>query len=236
MSDLKNFPSANHLLAVLSDSDRELLYPYLETVELQFKQDLEFPNTPVENVYFPESGVISTVLRSHDEQVEVGLIGREGVTGLSILLGTDSSPNSVYVQVAGQGSRISAADFRSAIEQSDSLRAILLKYVQIFLLQASQTALANARFKIEERLARWLLMADDRLDAPLIPLTHEFLSIMLGTRRAGVTDALHALEGRGLIKTDRGQIGIIDREGLLEWANGCYGVPEKEYRRLIGDA
>jgi CRP-like cAMP-binding protein len=99
--------------------------------------------------------------------------------------------------------------------------------------QASQTAFANARFKIEQRLACWILRTDDRIDSHLIPLTHEFLSIMLGVRRAGVTDAIHALQGRGLIKTDPGQIEVIDRDGLIEWANGCYGVPEPEYRRLI---
>src|SRR5437763_9693429 len=110
---------------------------------------------------------------------------------------------------------------------------MLLRYVQVFLIQASQTVVANARFKIEERLARWILMADDRVDTPVIALTHEFLSIMLGVRRAGVTDAIHALEGRGLIRGDRGEIRITDRKGLVEWADGCYGVPEREYRRLI---
>ena len=235
MANFENFSSSNRLLAALSDSDRELLYPHLETVELAVKDDIELPNAPIENVYFPESGMISTVSGIEEEQVEVGVIGREGVTGLPILLGADSSPNQAYVQIAGQARRIDVDHLRNAVGQSDSLRAMLLRYVQVFLIQTSQTAFANARFKIEERLGRWILMADDRNDAPLIPLTHEFLSLMLGVRRAGVTDALHALEGRGLVKTERGQIRILDRDGLIECANGCYGVPEREYRRLIGD-
>jgi CRP-like cAMP-binding protein len=169
-----------------------------------------------------------------DDQIEVGMTGREGVTGLPILLGSDRSPNKTYVQVAGHGRRIKADDLRQAMDESSSLRALLLNFVQFFLIQASQTALANARFKIEERLARWLLMAQDRVDLPAMPLTHEFLSIMLGVRRAGVTDAIHALVGRGMIRSERGQIEVIDRQSLIEWANGCYGVPEREYERLFG--
>jgi CRP-like cAMP-binding protein len=164
------------------------------------------------------------------------MTGREGVTGLPILLGSDRSPNWTFVQVAGHARRMEADDLREAMEQSGSLRALLLNFVQFFPIQTSQTALANARFKIEERLARWLLMAQDRLDLPLMPLTHEFLSVMLGVRRAGVADAIHALEGRGMIRSERGQIEVIDREGMIEWADGCYGVPEREYERLLGSA
>ena len=167
MPDLGNLPLSNLLLAALSESDHELLYPHLEPVEIALKQDIELPNASIENVYFPESGMVSTVSGSEDGNVEVGLIGREGVNGVPILLGADSSPNKVYVQVAGRALRIGADDFRNAVEQSESLRSMLLRYVQVFLIQASQTALANARFKIEERLARWILMADDRVDTPL---------------------------------------------------------------------
>lgn len=234
MAQLSNYPSSNRLLAALSDSDREFLDPHLDIVEMPVKFECEVSDEPIEHVYFPESGIISTINGRGDDLIEVGMTGREGVTGLPILLGSDRSPNQTYVQVAGHARRINADHLRHAIEQSGSLRALLLNFVQFVLIQTRQTALANARFKIEERLARWVLMAQDRVDLPLIPLTHEFLSIMLGVRRAGVTDAIHALVGRGMIRADRGQIEVIDRAALIEWANGCYGVPEREYERLIG--
>jgi CRP-like cAMP-binding protein len=234
MFDTQSLSSSNRLLGALSHNDRDLLAPSLEIVELEIKQDIEVPKTAIENVYFPESCIVSCVNGSEEEHVEVGVIGREGMTGLAVVLGTDRWPNRSYVQVAGKALRITADNLRRAMGESDSLRSLLLRYVQTFLIQASQTALANARFKIEERLARWILMSDDRLNLPAMPLTHEFLSIMLGVRRAGVTDAIHALVGRGLIKSDRGLIQVIDRDGLIEWANGCYGVPEQEYQHLIG--
>jgi CRP-like cAMP-binding protein len=138
------------------------------------------------------------------------------------------------MQVAGNGHRIASDAFRDAMDRSRTLHGLFLKFVQVFMIQLTQTAVANGRSKIEERLARWLLMADDRLDTADMPLTHEFMSMMLGVRRAGVTDAVHALAGHGLIRADRGNIQIIDREGLSESANGCYGQPEREYKRLIG--
>jgi CRP-like cAMP-binding protein len=138
------------------------------------------------------------------------------------------------MQVAGHGYRIGAQPFREAISGSSTLHALLLRFVQVFMIQITQTAVSNGRSNIEERLARWLVMVKDRVDTPGLPLTHEFISIMLGVRRAGVTDAIHVLAGRGLIRADRGNIHIIDRDGLIEGANGCYGEPEREYSRLIG--
>jgi CRP-like cAMP-binding protein len=231
-----SFSPSNRLLRAMSDEDRELLRPLLEPVELERDKDIETPHELIRQVYFLESGIASTVGGNHggnDQPIEVGLIGREGVTGVSLILGDDRSPYSMYMQAAGSGHRIEAEDFRTAIAASSTLHALLLKFVQVFVTQITQTAVANGRSKIEERLARWLLMADDRLDTPELPLTHEFLSVMLGVRRAGVTDAVHALTQRGLIKAERGNISIIDREGLIEHANGCYGMPEREYRRLI---
>jgi CRP-like cAMP-binding protein len=230
-------PYSNKLLRILSVGDRELLQRHLEPIELERDKDLEEPKEPVRYVYFPESGIASAVGGTsgvnNDRPIEVGLIGREGVTGIPLILGNHHSTHSIYMQVAGHGHRISGEAFRNAITASRTLHWLLLKFVQVFMTQITQTAVANGRSKIEERLARWVLMADDRVDAAGLPLTHEFLSIMLGVRRAGVTDAIHALAGRGLIRSDRGNIHVIDREGLLDCANGCYGMPESEYRRLF---
>jgi CRP-like cAMP-binding protein len=238
MSELSfSFAPSNKLLRALSEEDRELLRPDLEALELARDQDLEKPHEPIREVYFLESGIASTVGGDHggnDRPIEVGLIGREGVTGLPLILGDHLATHSIYMQVVGEGHRIAAQPFREALATSPTLHGLLLRFVQIFMIQLTQTAIANGRSKIEERLARWLLMADDRVDTSDLPLTHEFISMMLGVRRAGVTDAVHALAGRGFIKAVRGNIQIIDRDGLAENANGCYGEPEREYQRLIG--
>jgi CRP-like cAMP-binding protein len=150
-----------------------------------------------------------------------------------VVLGDDRSPHETMVQVSGEAMRLPAADLRHAMDASPTLRNLLLRYSQAFMIQTSHTALANGRAKLEERLARWLLMAHDRIDGDELPLVHEFLAVMLGVRRAGVTVALHILEGQALIGARRGKIIVLDRQGLEEAANGIYGVPEREYERLM---
>src|SRR5882672_7391288 len=170
----------NLILASLSSADLGLLLPNLEPVVLALRYVLEIPNKRVDAVYFPESGFASVVAgQAKQAEVEVGLVGREGMTGLTIVLGNHSSPHSTYMQV--------------------------------FMVQTAHTAIANARAKIDERLARWILMADDRLDGNSLPLTHEFLALMLGVRRAGVTEAIHVLEAEKLIQSARGQIVVLNR-------------------------
>lgn len=169
-----------------------------------------------------------------DQRVEVGLIGREGISGMAVIMGGDRSPHATNVQLAGAGHRIGASALRDGMRTSATLRGLLLSFAHVFMVQTAQTALANGRATLEERLARWLLMGHDRINGDQLPLTHEFLSVMLGVRRAGVTVALHALESRGLIQTKREQILVADRAGLERIARDSYGVPEAEYRRLIG--
>lgn len=227
-------PFSNRLCVVMSEGDRALLAKSFEAVELTLRQNIERPNEAIKHVYFPESGFISVVAKSGSRGVEAGLIGREGMTGHVILMGNHRSPNECYVQSAGKAQRMAVEDLRSAMAASASLRALLLRFAQTFMIQVTHTALANGRAKIEERLARWLLMAQDRLAPDDIKLTHEFLALMLGVRRPGVTDVVNELEGKGLIRAQRGNIKIVDREGLEETAGVIYGVPEAEYRRLIG--
>jgi CRP-like cAMP-binding protein len=228
-------PSPNLLLASLSSSDRGLLRAHLEPVTLAFRQVLEQPDKRVDTVYFPEAGFASVVaIQSDQTQVEVGLIGREGMTGLTIVLGNHRAPHSTYMQAAGRGQCIKTPALRKAMQASPSLRGVLLKYVQVFMVQTAHTAVSNARAKLEQRLARWILMAHDRLDGVSLPLTHEFLSLMLGVRRAGVTEALQALEGLKLIRSGRGQIVVLNRKGIERKAGDAYGAPEAEFRRLIG--
>jgi CRP-like cAMP-binding protein len=230
-------PSPNLLLASLSPSDRGLLQPHLETVTLSLRQVLETPDKRVVAVYFPEAGFASVVaVQADDTRVEVGLIGREGMTGLTVVLGNHRAPHETYMQAAGRGQCIKTPALRKAMQASASLQGLLLKYVQVFMMQTAHTAVANARAKIEERLTRWILMAHDRLDGTSLPLTHEFLSLMLGVRRAGVTEALHALEALKLIRSGRGQIVVLNRKGIERKAGEAYGAPEAEFRRLLGGA
>jgi CRP-like cAMP-binding protein len=171
------------------------------------------PNRRIEAIYFPESGIVSVVaVQSDKTQVEVGLIGREGMTGMPIVLGDDRTPHSSYVQAAGEAQCMAALDLANAMGKSQFLRDLLLKYVQAFGVQTTHTAICNARSRLDQRLARWLLMAHDRLDDDHLPLTHEFLSRMLGVRRAGVTEALQALKTQGLVASNRGQVTMQDRK------------------------
>jgi CRP-like cAMP-binding protein len=232
---LARSPSRNRLLASLSEADFGLLQANLEPVTLELYKALEKPNRRIDHAYFIEAGFASVVgIQAKETKVEVGLIGHEGMTGISIVLGDHRSPDSTYIQVAGHGQRIDASALREAIHDSHSLQLLLLKYARAFMVQTTHTAISNARAKLNERLARWILMADDRVDGNRLPLTHEFLSLMLGVRRAGVTEALHALERQRLIKASRGEITIRDRKGIERRAGQSYGVPEAEFRRLIG--
>jgi len=223
----------NQLLQSLSAADLAMLEPHLVRQEFPLRMEFEKANRPVTAVYFPEHGIGSVVARTGAEEVEVGVIGRDGMTGHVVMLGNDRSPHSVFMQVAGGGLCMSADALRNATEESPTLRRLLLRYIQAFGIQTAHTALANARGNLEERLARWLLMAHDRLDGDELLLKHSFLSLMLGVRRAGVTLALRELASAGLIETKRGCIVIVDREGLEAEAKGMYGTPEREYRRLM---
>jgi CRP-like cAMP-binding protein len=218
--------SKNLILSRLADDDAALLKPDLEPVELPLREVLETPDKPIPHAYFIEYGLGSIVATNGHKRLEVGLIGCEGMTGLSIVLGNGRSSNETFMQVSGHGQRIAADALRTAISQSRSLERVLLTFVHSFLNQTATTALANGTATLEERLARWLLMANDRLRGDEVPLTHEFLSLMLGVRRAGVTVALNYLEQRALIRMARKQIVITDRAGLKAAANGTYHEPE----------
>lgn len=215
--------SSNRILSRLSAADLALLEPHLQSIDLPVHRPLEGRNKRIDHVYFIEAGFASVVADgSGKPSIEIGIIGREGMTGLAIVMGQQRASHDTYVQVAGKGQRISADKLREADERSNTLHRAMLHYAHAFLLQATTTALANGRSKIEERLARWLLMAHDRVGDDRLPLTHEFLSLMLGVRRSGVTTALQALEKKGLISRNRGNVVILDRKGLQKQSNGTY--------------
>ena len=189
--------SRNRLLAALSPKDRALLAPLLEPVDLNVRQILEAPNEPVSHVYFVQSGMVSIVSSAKpSHRIEVGMVGCEGMTGLSILLGGDRSANEAQVQSPGSALRISAKSLGEMVTASRTLTATLLRYAQVFTVQSTQTALANGRGRLHERLARWLLMWHDRIEGDDLIITHVFLALLLGVRRPSITDTLHKLEGK----------------------------------------
>ena len=227
-------PNRNRLLAGLSEGDLGLLKPHLEPLPVEVRHSIEEINKPIKYIYFPEEGIISVVAAGTDgKEIEVGLIGREGMTGIVVVMGNHRAPHKVYVQVRGHAQRMNVAPLREALEASATLRPFLLKFAQAFMVQTSHTAIANGRGTLDQRLARWLLMARDRLDGNELPLTHEFLSLMLGVRRPGVTEAVQKLEERGVIGANRGHILLRDRKGLEKVAGGFYGAPEAELKRLL---
>jgi len=227
-------PMSNQLLSFLSPKDRNLLIPNLKRIPLVLRQSLEKANQAIENVYFPEDGIASVVGDSKSSgEIEIGIIGKEGMTGLMVVMGNDRSPYNTFVQVAGSALVLSARNLRSAMKKSPTLRDLLLHNVQVFMIQTSQTALANAATLLSQRLGRWLLMVEDRLSTKEIPLTQEFLAMMLGVQRSGVSIALADLKSRGLISSKRRLILILNRSALEKFTNGSYGVAEAEYKRRV---
>lgn len=225
----------NRLLSKLTATDFALLAPHLEPCALERDYVLIAPDKPIEQVYFIESGMVSVVAEKRDgRSIEVGVYGRDGMSGSSLLLDSDRTPHHHYMQIEGSGFRLGAAQFLRIVEQSSALRNILLRFVHVFMTQTAQSALVNGSSVIEERLARWILMCHDRLDGDEFAITHDFLSMMLGVRRSSVTDAIHLLESTQLIKAERGRVKVLNRPNLEYAAAASYGVPEAEYRRLIG--
>jgi CRP-like cAMP-binding protein len=218
--------SRNDLLGALSAAQLLPIKEYLEPVSLKLRDVLEKAGKPIQHVYFPFSGLASIVAHNKDRGLEVGLIGKEGMSGIAVLLGGKSAPTETFIQVEGDGVRLPVAKLREALEEDRAMERHFLKYAYSFLYQTMNVALSNGTASVEERLARWLLMANDRLGDDRVPLTHEFLSLMLGVRRAGVTVALNLLERKAMIQLARGEIVITDREGLEASANGTYHAPE----------
>lgn len=237
MAHVQQSAVRNRLLKAMTAEDFARLQPHLELVDLQSGQTLTRPNAPTEHFHFIETGVASITSEGANGRVEIGIVGREGVVGATpVLLGADRVPYDHFIQVPGTALRIDAEIVSAAVEVSPSLRKLLLRYILTELIQTRQTAFVNASHEIEARLARWLLMCHDRVDGDELLLKHEFLSMMLGVRRAGVSLAMQQLEGAGRIRAKRGRVTVLDRKLLEEMADGGYGTPEAEYARLIEGA
>ena len=225
----------NYLLSKMPAEDFAILQPHLHAVPFTKDMLVEENDAPFEHIFFPNTGVTSIMaITQAGDRVEAGLFGREGMSGMPILLGADRSPLKTIIQVPGEGYRMDVSALRDAIEQSRPLHAYLLKFCQAMAAQTAFTTLANVTHPVEVRLARWLLMVHDRTDGDDVNLTHEYMAVMLAVRRPSVTTALHILEGNHFIKATRGIVTMRDRGGLEDFSDGSYGRPEAEYNRLIG--
>jgi CRP-like cAMP-binding protein len=226
----------NRLLGLLRPGDYERLRPNLQRIPLEYRQSLYRAHKPIGFVYFIETGVGSLVnTMANGEAAEVGTIGNEGMVGLPLVLGDDRAPTSVYVQVPGSGLRMKATLFKKELAQSASMRMVMLRYTHAFFNQVAQSAACNHFHTIQQRCCRWLLMTHDRMQSDEFLLTQEFLAMMLGVQRTGVTAAAGALQRAGLIRYKRGNVTMIDRQGLKDRSCECYGVSKKEFDRLLGD-
>lgn len=223
----------NRVLASLSTHEIERLTPHLTTVALDVGKTLQEPGKTIDAVYFLEEGICSIVVAmANGNTVEVGITGRDGFVGVSALLDTGRSPNHCYMQIPGHGFAVKAKILRDLAAESDELRQWLLRAVQGLLAQTAQTAACNRVHELEERLARWLLMCHDRVQDDRLPITHEFLGMMLGTRRTSVTVASGMLQKAGLISHARGHVTIQNHDGLKDAACECYQLVHDEYARL----
>ena len=235
MPPTQRAPPVNRLLQALPEGDLRRMLAACETVELAFADVLYTPRERLSHVYFPIKSFISLIMPVDDSaSLEVGLIGNEGMFGVPLVLGVDVSPVRAVVQGAGPALRMDAASFCRELGRSQGLQREIDRYVFVQLSQLAQTAACTRFHLVEARLARWLLMTQDRAHANTFHITQEFLAFMLGVRRVGVTKAASALQKRSLIQYSRGDITVLDRRGLKAAACGCYKADRESYDRILG--
>lgn len=229
-------PHANRLLGLLAPGDYQRLRQHLHRIPLDNRQSLYRANKPIEFVYFIETGVGSLVnTMKNGDAAEVGTIGNEGVVGLPVVFGDNRAPTSAYIQVPGAGLRMKATQFERELAQSDSMRTVMLHYAHAVFNQVAQSAACNHYHSLQQRCCRWLLMTHDRMESDEFLLTQEFLAMMLGVQRTGVTAAAGTLQRDGLIRYKRGNVTILNRRGLIHRSCECYGVSKREFDRLLGE-
>ena len=226
--------SGNRLLAALPPDDYARIRRRLTTVQLELRQQIALPNQPIEAVYFPIDSVTSVLAVAADGRgIEIATIGNEGMAGLPLYLGAESSPSHAFVQVSGTAQRMTAAAFRSEARQDAALGRLLQLYTQGYLSQVSQATVCNQRHAAGQRLARWLLAVRDRVGREEFQLTHEFMGQMLGVRRETVSEVARALQQQGLIRYRWGTLQVLDRPGLERAACECYRIVRNEFDRLL---
>jgi CRP-like cAMP-binding protein len=227
-------PKVNHLLAALPDVEWQRWVPQLEAVELPLGRVLYESGVALSHIYFPTTAIVSLLYVMEDgASAEIAVVGREGLVGVSLFMGGESTPSRAVVQSAGVGFRMRAATLKEEFGHSGPVLHLLLRYTQALITQMSQTAVCNRHHTLDQQLCRWLLLSLDRLDGNDLVMTQELIANMLGVRREGVTEAALKLQKAGLISYARGRITALDRAGLEARSCECYAVVKKEYDRLL---
>lgn len=225
----------NQLLAILPPRALAQMLPRLVRIPLPLRMPIYRPDSVIDTVYFVETGMISVVaMLSDGTQTEIGMIGSEGMAGSGLVAGNEVSFSDCMVQMPGEGFRMGAADFRRELESNPALRALIVRYHEALFLQVAQTAACNGRHGLEQRLARWLLMAHDRADGHELHSTQEYIAMMLGAHRPSVTLAAGALQRAGLIRYSNGRVTVLDRGRLEAAACECYGTVQRRLVALLG--
>jgi CRP-like cAMP-binding protein len=233
MSEIAPRLSDNRLLASMSEEEYDRLSPHMEEVPLSLGQILFRPDERIAHAYFPINSIISLLTELEDGGgMEVGLVGREGMSGISVILGGEETKVAT-VQAAGRAIRVRAEKVREEFQRGGTLQRALLRYTHALMTQISQSVVCNARHPVEGRLARWLLMYHDRLDSDEFELTHEFMANMLGVRRPSISEIANRLQQMGYIRYQRGHVVILDREGLERFACECYPVVKEKFDSFL---
>jgi CRP-like cAMP-binding protein len=225
----------NQLLAALPPDMLARLLPKMRPVPLVVRDTLMTPDAAIQSVWFVESGFVSLVTALDDgTQAEVGLVGREGMVGTPLVLGVDTAFSEAYVQADGAALQMETNAFRRALDEEPLFRNLLLRYSEAAHAQTTQTAACNGRHALEQRLARWLLMAQDRIDGNDLPVTQEFLGLMLCVYRPSITVVASTLQRAGIIRYGRGHITVLDRSALEATSCDCYMAVKRRFDRLLG--
>ncbi|WP_338415063.1 Crp/Fnr family transcriptional regulator [uncultured Sphaerotilus sp.] len=227
-------PNLNHLLAALPPAELGRWLPQLEWVEMPLGQVLYESGRTLGHVYFPTSAIVSLLyVMENGSSAEIAVVGNEGLVGISLFMGGDSTPSRAVVQSAGFGYRLKAALMKDEFDRAGPVMHLLLRYTQALITQMAQTAVCNRHHSLDQQLCRWLLLSLDRLDSHELVMTQELIANMLGVRREGVTEAALKLQAAGLIRYARGHISVLDRPGLETRTCECYAVVKHEYDRLL---
>ncbi len=231
-----HYPEQNRILAALPAIEFERLSPHLELVPMPLGEALYESGGRLQHVYFPTTSIVSLLYVMEDgASAEIAVVGNEGILGISLFMGGETTPSRAVVQSAGYGYRLKAQLLKQEFNRAGSILQLLLRYTQALITQMAQTAVCNRHHSVEQQLCRWLLLSLDRLATDELTMTQELIANMLGVRREGVTEAAGNLQRAGLISYSRGRIAVLDRPGLEQSVCECYAVVKKEFDRLLID-
>jgi CRP-like cAMP-binding protein len=227
-------PKENRLLAALPDAEWQRWLAQFEAVEMPLGQVLYEPGTTLSHVYFPTTAIVSLLyVMENGASAEIAVVGNEGVVGISLFMGGESTPSRAVVQSAGHGFRLQSQTMKVEFDRAGPVLHLMLRYTQALITQMAQTAVCNRHHSLDQQLCRWMLLSLDRLQGSELVMTQELIANMLGVRREGVTEAALSLQHAGLIRYARGHISVLDRPGLEKRTCECYAVVKKEYDRLL---